>query len=503
MDFKTYIQEAKKQEQQPEKHVAVVSGRYNPPTIGHEHLFNKAAEVAKEKGAELHVVASHSDATNVKRGTKPAIKNPLPLNKKLEYLKKVVPKGTKVYGTSPQSPTILHTLANLHKQGYTHVTLVSDGPRTEEYKKLIPKYNGVEDKHGMYNFKKIEFSSAGDRDPDAEGIEGVSATKAKQHAVAGNHEEFKRMLPAALHPHAYEIADQIRRSSLKEDYENPYRFDDGTPEGTKYMKKMTPGENKKEQPMAIKYKLKESKLPVLLMTKEQLEEKMGIKFISESTLSNLKIKSEKSNISFEIIKEIYKRGVDSHIEEASNITPHQLGMARVNSYLMKGKSFNELDSDLREQEKQDEELTLSEEDMDKIVNDLTWEDIVDLYPESDLVEDDEEELNEVLTAQGRIKKRQSFARFKGRRGVAKGIKLRRASDNATLQRRARLAARRAIYKRFLKGRDKSQMSASEKAQIEAQVARLKIIQNTLAQRLVPKIRSIEQKRIASYRTKKR
>lgn len=491
MDFKTYISE-KKEEQPKDKHAVLWWGRSNPITKGHEAGFNKTIETAREVGGDAHIITSHSQGK----------KDPLPQNKKIEYIKKVVGKSAKVSGSSSSSPSIFHHASNLFKQGYNLLTMVAGSDRADEYKKQIQKYNGKEGKHGFYKFKKINVVSAGERDPDAEdGLSGISGTKAREAAMAGNHEEFKRMLPDALHPHAYEIANHIR-SNLKEDYENPYRFDDGTPEGTKYMKKMTPGENKKEQPMVIKYKVKESKLPVLLMTKEQLEEKMGIKFISESTLANLKIKSEKSNIPFDVIKEIYQRGVDSHIEEASNITPHQLGMARVNSYLMKGKSFNELDSDLREQEKQDEELTLTEEDMEKIVDDLTWEDIVDLYPESDLVED-EEELNEVLTAQGRIKKRQSFARFKGRRGVAKNIKLRRASDNATLQRRARLAARRAIYKRFLKGRDKSQMSASEKAQIEAQVARLKMIQTTLAQRLVPKIRSIEQKRIASYRTKKR
>ena len=82
------------------------------------------------------------------------------------------------------------------------------------------------------------------------------------------------------------------------------------------------------------------------------------------------------------------------------------------------------------------------------------------------------------------------------------MKLRRASDVNTLQRRAKLAARRALYKRFLRGRDKSTMSAAEKSRIEQQVANLKVIQNTLAQRMMPKIRSIEQKRLASYRTKK-
>ena len=183
-------------------------------------------------------------------------------------------------------------------------------------------------------------------------------------------------------------------------------------------------------------------------------------------------------------------------------TPHQWAMARVNSYIMKGKgTYYGADKDLREES--DEENEISDNEIEKMVNDLSWEDIVDFYDDEEFMDsDEEEELKEGLTQQGRIKKRQAFARFKGRRNVAKGMKLRRASDMATLQRRAKLAARRALYKRFLRGRNKAALSAAEKTRLEQQVANLKVIQNTIAQRMMPKIRSIEQKRLASYRTKK-
>ena len=186
-------------------------------------------------------------------------------------------------------------------------------------------------------------------------------------------------------------------------------------------------------------------------------------------------------------------------------TPHQWAMARVNSYIMKGKgTYYGADKDLREEEEKEEEL--KDEDIDKMVNDLDWEDIADLYSDDDFADEEENEeeenLKEAISVQGRIKKRQAFARFKGRRNVIKGMKLRRASDVATLQKRATLAARRALYKRFLRGRNKSQLSAAEKDRIEQQVKNLKTIQSTIAQRMMPKIRSIEQKRLASYRTKK-
>ena len=156
----------------------------------------------------------------------------------------------------------------------------------------------------------------------------------------------------------------------------------------------------------------------------------------------------------------------------------------------------------------EENGTMSEEEIDNIVNSLSWEDIVDLYDDDELVDengneykedDEEEELEEGLTAQGRLKKRQAFARNRGKRLTSRNLKLRRASDPATLQKRARTAARNALYRRLLKGRDKSTLTASEKSRIEAQVGSMKSVMSSIQQKFVPRIRSIEQKRLAHYR----
>ena len=141
----------------------------------------------------------------------------------------------------------------------------------------------------------------------------------------------------------------------------------------------------------------------------------------------------------------------------------------------------------------------TEEDINEMVDNLTWEDIVDLYSEEDLIEEEAELLDEKMSAQSRLKRRQSFARGRSRRNTAKGMKLRRASTPQILQNRAQLAARRAIYQRLLRGRDKSALSASEKDRIEMQVKGMKSIQASIATRMVPKMRSIEQKRLAHYR----
>jgi hypothetical protein len=141
----------------------------------------------------------------------------------------------------------------------------------------------------------------------------------------------------------------------------------------------------------------------------------------------------------------------------------------------------------------------SESDINEMVDSLTWEDIVDLYPPEDLIEEETEQLDEKISAQSRLKRRQGFARGKTKRNTSKGIKLRRASTPAILQKRAQLAARRAIYQRLLRGRDKSSLSASEKDRVEQQVKSMKNIQVSIASRMVPKMRSIEQKRLANYR----
>ena len=144
----------------------------------------------------------------------------------------------------------------------------------------------------------------------------------------------------------------------------------------------------------------------------------------------------------------------------------------------------------------------SEDDITEMVDALKWEDIVDLYPEEDLIKEEADQLDEKISAQSRLKRRQGFARGKSRRNIAKGIKLRRASTPQILQKRAQLAARRAIYQRLLRGRDKSALSASEKDRIEQQVKGMKSIQASIATRMVPKMRSIEQKRLAHYRGSK-
>lgn len=149
---------------------------------------------------------------------------------------------------------------------------------------------------------------------------------------------------------------------------------------------------------------------------------------------------------------------------------------------------------------QKEEQEISDEELQEMADNLTWEDIAEFYNDDELVDDDNQ-LTEKLSVQSRLRKKQSFSRTRGKRGAALKLKLRRASPISTLKKRAVLAARRALYKRFLKGRGKETLSAAEKDRVESQVASLKYLQSVLANKMLPKMRDIEQKRLASYRTK--
>jgi len=208
MKFNEFLQESK------EKHAVMAFGRMNPVTIGHEKLVNKVQEVAKKVGGSAHIVVSH---------TQDAKKNPLTSEQKLKHAKRAFP-GVNVTASDESAPNFLAQAAKLHKQGVTHFHMVGGSDRAEEYHKLLHKYNGVKGSHGSYNFKHIKVHSAGDRDPDAEGVGGMSASKMREHAANGNFKEFRKGVPSAMSDaHAKEMYGHVRKGmGMKEDIDEEF-----------------------------------------------------------------------------------------------------------------------------------------------------------------------------------------------------------------------------------------------------------------------------------------
>jgi cytidyltransferase-like protein len=172
---------------QGEKHHVFTYGRMNPPTTGHLKLIDKVKEVAKQHNATHSVVTSHSQD---------AKKNPLSGEQKVKHLQRYSP-GTNFVTSSKEHPTFLNHAEKLHKQGVTHLHMVVGSDRVKEMKEKLHQYNGTH-KGALYNFKKINVVSAGERDPDEEGVTGMSASKLRDYARRGDLKNFKRGIPGGL-----------------------------------------------------------------------------------------------------------------------------------------------------------------------------------------------------------------------------------------------------------------------------------------------------------------
>jgi hypothetical protein len=175
-------------------------GRMNPPTIGHGALVDKVKELASANKAKHTVVLSHSQDPE---------KNPLSAEQKIKHAKRFFP-NTNIEAASDEAPTFIHHAKKLHKQGVDHLIMVGGSDRVDEYKKILDKYNGP---GKDFNFKRIDVVSAGERDPDAEGVSGMSASKMRGHAMGRNYGEFKKGIPSHVHPeHAKELYDEVRKA---------------------------------------------------------------------------------------------------------------------------------------------------------------------------------------------------------------------------------------------------------------------------------------------------
>ena len=147
--------------------------------------------------------------------------------------------------------TIFDVLTGLDADGYSSVNIVVGGDRVSEFNSLATKYNG-----DLYTFDEIKVTSAGDRDPDGEGVEGMSASKMRKAAMEGDQESFNKGIPAAMSKkdkeamyltlrqsmnvkesfedfaeasyHLYEIAPKLDPQGLREAYYNTGMFEVGT-----------------------------------------------------------------------------------------------------------------------------------------------------------------------------------------------------------------------------------------------------------------------------------
>jgi len=185
--------------------VVFTFGRFNPPTTGHEKLIEKLASVAKKEGADFMVFPSHSQNDK---------KDPLDHKTKVGFMKKMFPKYSRNIISNRNAKTAFMIAPMLYDMGYKRCIMVVGGDRVTEFKTTLNKYNGKKGSHGFYDFKGgIEIVSAGERDPDAEGVTGMSASKMRAAAAANDYDSFKNGLPSSFEKsNGKKLFDALRKA---------------------------------------------------------------------------------------------------------------------------------------------------------------------------------------------------------------------------------------------------------------------------------------------------
>jgi len=170
-----------------EKVVYFTFGRMNPPTNGHGKLLEALASKAGRNPYKIFLSQSNDPA-----------KNPLSYSDKIKHVRKMFPKHARNVMINKDVRTAIEAVVALYDQGFRKVVMVVGSDRVTEFDTLLQKYNGKEARHGFYNFAEIKVISAGERDPDAEGVEGVSASKQRAYVKENDFIGFSQGVPSTM-----------------------------------------------------------------------------------------------------------------------------------------------------------------------------------------------------------------------------------------------------------------------------------------------------------------
>ena len=162
--------------------LTIVFGRFNPPTIGHDKLLKSAKRISS--GGDVKIYPSR---------TQDPKKNPLDPDMKISFMKKMFPDFEEMIVNDNDMRSIFDVLIAANEEGYSNVNIVVGSDRQAEFENLAQKYNG-----DLYNFDLIRVVSAGVRDADADGVEGMSASKMRKAVLDNDFDSFRRGTPKTL-----------------------------------------------------------------------------------------------------------------------------------------------------------------------------------------------------------------------------------------------------------------------------------------------------------------
>ena len=182
--------------------VTVAFGRFNPPTVGHEKLMNAAKSEAA--GGDYKIFPSRTQDDK---------KNPLNPDDKIAFMRQLYPKHGENIINDGDMKTIFDVLKKANEDGYSSINIMVGADRKSEFEKLAQQYNGE-----LYDFENINVVSAGERDPDAEGVEGMSASKIRKAAAEDDFKTFLTGMPKAIdNKVAKSLFDTLKRSIKTKD----------------------------------------------------------------------------------------------------------------------------------------------------------------------------------------------------------------------------------------------------------------------------------------------
>ena len=200
LSFKDYLTEE-------DKIAYFTFGRMNPPTIGHEKLLDKLSASAGKN--QYFVFLSQVQDKK---------KNPLDYTAKVKHVRKMFPRHARRVMINKKIRTAFDAASYIYDQGFKSLVMVVGSDRVREFETLLNKYNGEKGRHGFYNFKSIKVVSAGDRDPDAEGVEGMSASKLRGFAADNNFTSFSQGLGSMGNKDAKKLFTDVRKGmGIKEE----------------------------------------------------------------------------------------------------------------------------------------------------------------------------------------------------------------------------------------------------------------------------------------------
>ena len=162
--------------------LTIVFGRFNPPTTGHKKLFDMAKNISGDDDMRIYPSRSHDPK-----------KNPLDPGTKIKFMKQMFADYEDQIVNEKDMKTIFDVLTTANEEGYKEIKIVVGSDRLSEFKNLATKYNGE-----LYNFDMIDVLPAGERDSDAEGVEGMSASKLRKAAKEDDFKAFQRGIPSSL-----------------------------------------------------------------------------------------------------------------------------------------------------------------------------------------------------------------------------------------------------------------------------------------------------------------